>query len=147
MTKIGWWYNSPANCCLSLILQRSCCCRFFFFLADFFFLFFRSFFLSFFLDASSNNDRERERVLPASPQYLCFCLSRHIFQQHLSLSYHPSILSFTLVWTVCVYRQSGGERERTSFLLCRCISYQQDGSSTWLFHVRDLDKLFFSSIL
>jgi len=96
MTKIGWWYNSLTDCCLSRIPQRRCCCCFFFL-----FLFFRSFF--FFLFSSFmyvSTQAAIKRILPASVQYLCFCLSRHTFQQHLSLSYHRSILSFTLVWTI-----------------------------------------------
>lgn len=120
MTKIGWWYNSPANCCLSLILQRSCCCRFFFLLSRFFFsssfvrLFVLSFFLSFFLDTSSSNDRKRERGEYYSlHRNICasVCLATHSNNIYL----YPIIHRFSLLRLSELYVYTGrvgGERER-----------------------------------
>ena len=141
MTKIGWWYNSSANCCLSVIPQRSRCCRLFFF--AFFFLSL-SFFLSFSTQIAINTRRERETEGEYYPLHRNICASVCLAAHSNNIYLYPIIHLFSLLRLseLYVYVDNERQRERTSFLLCRCISYQQNSTSTWLFHVRDLGKFY-----
>ena len=118
MTKIGWWYNSSANCCLSVIPQRSRCCRLFFF--AFFFLSL-SFFLSFSTQIAINTRRERERERESTTRstaiFVLLSVSPHIPTTSISILSSIYSLFYACLNYMCTSTTRDREKEHLFFFV------------------------------